>query len=93
MASKYDPADYSTVHHCESLLRFRFYSEVKLSDAILGAYRLVESRWNNAAWCSEGLEENTSVRSKKAFVGLCTRTVGCSTPSVHEQSNSETTVK
>ena len=24
VASKYDPADYSTVHHCESLLRFRF---------------------------------------------------------------------
>jgi len=33
----------------------------------LGAYRLVESRWNNAAWCSEGLEENMSVRSKKAL--------------------------
>ena len=89
MASKYDPADYSTVHHCDSVS----YSEVKLSDAILGAYRLVESRWNNATWCSEGLEENTSVRSKKAFVGLCTRTIGCLTPSVHEQSNSETTVK
>ena len=24
VASKYDPADYSTVHHCESLLIFRF---------------------------------------------------------------------
>ena len=49
---------------------------------------MVESRWNNAAWCSEELEENTSVRSKKPFLGLCTRTIGCSTPSVHEQSNS-----
>ena len=66
---------------------------MKLSDAILGAYCLVESRWNNAAWCSEGLEENTSVRSKKAFVGVCTCTIGCSTPSLHEQSDSETIVK
>ena len=69
------------------------YPEVKLSDAILGAYRLLQSRWNNAAWCSEGLEENTSVPSKKAFVGLCARTIDCSTPSVHEQSDSETIVK
>ena len=93
VASKYDPADYRTVHRWNSLLRFLSYSEVKLSDVILGAYRLVESRWNNAAWCLEGLEENTSVRSKKAFVGLCTRTIGCSTPSLHEQSDSEKKVK
>ena len=24
VASKYDPEDHSTVHHCDSLLRFRF---------------------------------------------------------------------
>ena len=90
MASKYDPADYSTVHRWNDSVP---YSEVKLSDAILGAYRLVESRWNNVAWCSEGLEENTSVRSKNAFVGLCTRTIGCWTPSLHEQFDSETRVK
>ena len=24
VASKYDPADYSIVHHCDSLQRFRF---------------------------------------------------------------------
>ena len=43
---------------------------MKLSDAILGAYRLVESRWNNAAWCSEGLEENVTRASapRKAYV-------------------------
>jgi len=40
------------------------HSEVKLSYAILiigGRICLVERRWNNTTWCSEGLEEpNTS---------------------------------
>ena len=84
---------FTTVTVCLDSISLGSYLEVKLSDAILGAYCLVESCWNNAAGCSGELEENTSVRSKKAFIGLCTGKIGCSAPSVHEQSDSEITVK
>ena len=95
MASKYDPVDYSTVHHWDSLLRFCFLGNILGSETQgCNLNRLVESRWNNAAWCSEGLKENMSIHFKKVFVGLCKHTIGCLVPSLHKQSiDSKTTVK
>ena len=84
MASKYDPADYSTVHRWNSLLRFRF---LLGSETILGAYRLVESRWNNAAWCSEGLK-----RTRASAPSFC-RPMYTHNWLFDEQSDSETRVK